>query len=208
MSRLRQRKILSKIIFALLGLAVFLFSYQLGNRYAQQGKPDTSTFLLPQPITLDPFSLIDQEGASFSDRDFKGYWTLVMPGDHRLASCKQLMTRYVLAWNRLAHDRPLQNMTRVAFLSLAPTSQPNTELKSFVEFMHPDFVGLSGEEDDVRQFAAQLGLAESENRIAQCNELDSIVALINPQGQLKALFTGISDPVTIAQDLETIVHTK
>ena len=194
-------------MFALLGLAVFLFSYQLGNRYAQRGKPDTSAFLLPEPIALDPFSLIDHEDESFRDQDFTGHWTLVLPGDHRRASCKQLLTRYVLAWNRLAHDQPLQNMTRVAFLSLAPASQPNTELKSFIEFVHPDFVGLWGEEDDdARQFAAQLGLAESENKSLQCNELDSIVALIDPEGQLNALFTGISDPVTIARDLETIAH--
>ena len=117
MSRLRQKKILSKIIFAILGLAVFLFSYQLGNRYAQPKKPDTSAFLLPEPIVLEPFSLIDEEGASFNSESFREYWTLVILGDHQLASCKQLMTRYVLAWNRLAHDKPLQNMTRVAFLS-------------------------------------------------------------------------------------------
>jgi len=206
MSRLRQQKILSKIVFALLGLAVFLFSYQLGNRYAQRGKPATSAFLLPEPIPLAPFFLIDHEGASFGSGDFKGHWTLVIAGDHRSASCKQLMTRYALAWNRLAHNQPLQHMTRVAFLSLAPASHPNTELRSFVEFIHPDFVGLSGDEEAVLQFAAQLGLPESENKITQCNELDSIVALINPQGQLNALFTGISDPVTIAQDLETIVN--
>jgi len=206
MSRLRQKKILSKIIFAILGLVVFLFSYQLGNRYAQPEKPDTSAFVLPEPIALEAFSLIDEDGAPFSSGDFKGTWTLVMPGDHRLASCKQLMTRYVLAWNRLAHDKPLQNMTRVAFLSLVPTGHSNNELKSFVEFIHPDFVGLSGEENDVRQFAAQLGLAESGNKSVQCDELDSIVALINPQSQLSALFTGISDPAIIAHDLEIIAY--
>lgn len=204
MSRLRQKKILSKIIFAILGLVVFLFSYQLGNRYAQPEKPNTSAFVLPEPVALEPFSLIDEDGAPFSSGDFKGNWTLVMPGDHRLASCKQLMTRYVLAWNRLAHDKPLQNMTRVAFLSLVPTDHSNNELKSFVEFIHPDFVGLSGEEDEVRQFAAQLGLAESANKSVQCDELDSIVALINPQSQLSALFTGVSDPAIIAHDLEII----
>ena len=193
-------------MFALLGLAVFLFSYQLGNRYAQRGKPDTSAFVLPEPIALDPFSIKDHEDGSFSDQDFKGHWTLVIPGDHRRASCKQLLTRYVLAWNRLAHHQSIQNMTRVAFLSLAPATHPNTELKSFIEFVHPDFVGLSGEGDDVRQLAAQLGLAESEDKSLQCNEMDSIVALIDPEGQLNALFTGISDPVTIAQDLETIAH--
>jgi cytochrome oxidase Cu insertion factor (SCO1/SenC/PrrC family) len=206
MSRLRQRKILSKVMFAVLGLAVFVFSYQLGNRYAQPGKPDTSAFLLPEPITIEPFSLIDEEGASFGSGDFKGYWTLVMPGDHQHASCKQLMARYVLAWNRLAHDKPLQNMTRVAFLSLVAKSHTNNGLKSFIEFIHPDFVGLSGGENDVRRFAAQLGLAEYENKSVQCNEPGSIVALINPEGQLSALFTGVSDPAIIAHDLETIVH--
>lgn len=206
MSRLRQKKILSKIIFAVLGLVVFLFSYQLGNRYAQPDKPNTSAFVLPEPIALEPFSLINEDGAPFSPGDFKGSWTLVMPGDHRLESCKQLMTRYVLAWNRLAHDKPLQNMTRVAFLSLVPTGHSNNELKSFIEFIHPDFVGLSGDEDEVRRFAAQLGLAETTNEFAQCNELDSIVALINPQSQLSALFTGVSNPAIIAHDLETIAN--
>ena len=193
-------------MFAILGLVVFLFSYQLGNRYAQPDKPDTSAFVLPEPIAIEAFSLIDEDGAAFNSGDLKGSWTLVMPGDHRLASCKQLMTRYVLAWNRLANDKPLQNMTRVAFLTLAPTDQSNNGLKSFIEFMHPDFVGLSGEEDEVRGFAAQLGLADSNDKLILCDKLDSIVALINPQGQLSALFTGISDPAIIAHDLETIAH--
>lgn len=206
MSQLRQKKILSKLIFAILGLGVFLFSYQLGNRYAQPEKPDTSAFLLPEPLAFEPFSLVDEDGAAFSSGDFKGTWTLVMPGDHRLESCKRLVARYVLAWNRLAHDKPLQDMTRVAFLSLVPTAHSNNELKSFIEFMHPDFIGLSGEENEVRQFAAQLGLAESGNKSVQCDELDSIVALINPQSQLSALFTGVSDPAIIAHDLEIIAY--
>ena len=204
MFRLRQKKILSKIIFSLLGLAVFLFSYQLGNRYARQEAADTRAFLLQEPIALDPLFLVDHEGASFNLEDFKGHWTLVIAGDHRRLTCEQLITRYVLAWNRLAHDRSLQDMTRVAFLSLAPAGRQNDELKSFIEFVHPDFVGLSGEKDQVRRFAAQLGLAESGDATAQCSELDSIVALINPQGQLNALFTGISDHGPVARDLETI----
>jgi len=206
MTRLRQRKILSKIIFALLGLAVFLFSYQLGNRYAQSRKPETSAYWLPEAIALEPFSLIDEEGEVFDPRNFSDHWTLVIIGDHRLASCKQLVSSYVLAWNRLAHDKALQNMTRVAFLSLAPTGYSVNELKSFIDFMHPDFVALTGEENDLRHFAAQLGLPESENNSVQCDKQDSIVALIDRHAQLTALFTGISDPAIISTDLIIITH--
>lgn len=206
MSRLRQKKILSKIIFAILGLAVFLFSYQLGNRYTLSKKPETSAYWLPEAIALEAFSLIDEEGETFDSGDFKGHWTLVIIGDHRLAACKQLVGRYVFAWNRLAHKPSLQNMTRVAFLSLAPAGYSGNELKSFIEFIHPDFVALTGKEAALRQFAAQLGLPESGHNSVQCNTQDSIVALIDPRGQFNALFTGISDPVTISTDLITITQ--
>ncbi len=193
-------------MFAILGLAVFLFSYQLGNRYAQPEKPDTSAYLLPEAIALMPFSLTDEEGAAFDTADFKNYWTLVIVGDHQHAGCKRLLTLYVLAWNRLAHDRPLQNMTRVAFLSLAASGYTVSELKSYIEFMHPDFIALTGDKADLDQLSVQLGLPEDDNKSVQCSEQNGIVALINPDSELNALFTGISDPAVIAHDLETIAH--
>ena len=205
-SRLRQQKLLSKIMFAILGLAVFLFSYQLGNRFAQPDKPETSAFVLPVAMALEPFSLVDQNGETFKLQNLTDYWTLVILGDHRQESCKKFMIPYVLAWNRLAHDKQLQDMTRAAFLTLAPTASPNMELKAFIEFIHPDFVGLTGEEHEVRQFAVQLGLSEAGSNVSSCDESESIVGLIDPQGRLSALFSGISDPAIIAHDLEIIAY--
>lgn len=204
MSQLRQSKILSKITFAVLGLAVFLFSYQLGNRYAQPEKPDTTALLLDDPIPLKTISLIDEEGAPFHTRNLEKHWTLVIIGDHRLDSCRQLLTRYVLTWNRLAHDESLQSMTRVAFLSLSPGEISPDELKSTIEFAHPDFIALTGKQDDLRQFAVQLGLSQAAEKPVECSDLDSIVSLIDPDARIRAIFTGLTDPAVIARDLETI----
>lgn len=142
----------------------------------------------------------------FHLQDLTEHWSLLILGDHRHDSCKQFMTRYVLAWNRLAHDKQLQDMTRAVFLTLAPVSQSRDELKSFIEFIHPVFVGLAGAEGEAQRFAVQLGLAAAETGSVQCADLDTIVALINPQSQLSALFTGISEPAIIAHDLEAIAH--
>ncbi len=204
MSRLRKTKLLSKITFAALGLVVFLFSYQLGNRHAQREKPDTSALILDTPIPLKAISLIDEEGAPFHTSNLEKHWTLVVIGDHRLDSCKQLLTRYVFAWNRLAHDSVLQSMTRVAFLSLNPGESSTDDLKSFVELIHPDFIGLTGKKDDLHQFAEQLGLPQAEEKPVECSDLDSVVSLIDPDASIRAVFTGITDPAAIASDLETI----
>jgi hypothetical protein len=63
-------------------------------------------------------------------------------------------------------------------------------------------VTIGGPERERNRLARQLGITETELAgEIECDPQNSVVALINPDGYLLALFTAVTDPSVIARDL-------
>lgn len=199
---MQPRRILVKLLFAFAALSVFAFSYYLGNRYARPGHDELQAFLFAEPQKIRTFSLVDKNGNPFDEKAFGGYWNFVMAGDLDDDNCRSLLVRYVLAWNYLAPDPELQKKTRVVFLDTRTPPRPPQELKNRIEFFNPAFTAIGGAERERNRLARQLGIAEAELAGGiECDSQNSVVALINPDGYLLALFTAVTDPSVIARDL-------
>lgn len=198
---MKRARLGTKLLFALSALAVFATSYYLGNRYARPGGTDLQAFALPQPQKIQPFQLRDKNGEMFDARSFEGHWNFVMAGDLKHEECRSLLVRYVLAWNHLAAKPKLQKKTRVVFLDTADPL-PSQELKTLIEFFNPAFTAVNGKREEWAKLAAQLGISrQSIDSGIPCDSRNGVVALINPDGYLLALFTAVTDPATIASDL-------
>jgi len=196
------RKVLVKLLFALAALSVFAFSYYLGNRYARPGHDSLQAFVLPEPQKIEAFKLVDKEGRVFDEKSFEGHWNFVMAGDLRDENCRSLLVRYVLAWNYLASDPKLQKKTRVVFLDMTDPPKSDGQLKSEIDFFNPAFTAVDGPDPERRKLARQLGISKAVlDRGIECDSQNSVVALINPDGYLLALFTAVTDPAVIAKDL-------
>ena len=196
------QKILVKLLFALAALSVFVFSYYLGNRYARPGHDSLQAFVLPEPQKITPFRLVDKEGKIFNENSFEGYWNFVMAGDLKDEKCRSLLVRYVLAWNYLAADPKLQKKTRVVFLNMTNPPLTAGQLKAGIDFFNPAFTTLDGPDTERRKLARQMGISRTTlDRGTECDSQNSVVALINPDGYLLALFTAVTDPAVIAKDL-------
>ena len=196
------RKILVKLLFALAALSVFVFSYYLGNRYARPGHDTLQAFVLPKPQEITSFNLVDKEGKVFNEKSFEGHWNFVMAGDLMDENCRSLLVRYVLAWNYLAANPKLQKKTRVVFLDLSDPPMPPEQLKKAIDFFNPAFTALDGPDPERSKLARQLGISKATlDRGTECDSQNSVVALINPDGYLLALFTAVTDPAVIAKDL-------
>lgn len=205
MPRTGQNKWRVKVILALFGMAIFAFSYQLGNRYANRGKATLVANILTRPVLLTQLHFIDKNGEPFNVDSFSPYWNVLIGGNHKLQACKDLVTAYVLAWNRLSHLPELQKSTRIVFYLLDPGNTPPGELKSFIDFYNPDFTAVSGDRPGVQYLAEQLGLPGKEDSDhIYCESQASVVGLVNPQGYLVATFTGSSEPRAIAHDLQIL----
>ncbi len=199
---MRTGNLVSKLLFALAALAVFTFSYYLGNRYARPGHDRLQAFVFPEPQQVVPFRLVDKNGAPFTENAFRGHWNFVVTGDLEQERCRPLLFRYVLAWNYLANEPKLQEKTRVVFLDLGREPRTPEELKQFIDFYNPAFTAIDGDAGQKRRLARQLGVPEAAlERGVQCDSQNGVVALISPDGVLLALFTGVTDPAAIARDL-------
>ncbi len=196
------RRILTKLLFAFMAVGVFALSYYLGNRYARPAMANLQAFPFPDPQPVIDFQLVDKNGEPFDRNSLLGHWNFLVAGtmDHR--QCRPLMFRYILAWNHLAGEPKLQKKTRVVFLDLARQEQDPKELKAFIDFYNPAFTALTGPFEERHRLARQMGIPKQVlEQGVRCDSQNAVVALINPDGYLLALFTGVTDPAAIAHDL-------
>ncbi len=200
MSARRQKSLALKFFLALLAAVIFTLSYMLGNQYARPLLADLQAIPLPAPERIRDFSLTDKHGEPFGRDSLLGHWNFVMAGDLHDPGCRDLLRLYVFAWNRLAHDPPLQKKARVVFLQTG--AMETGAMKQAIEFFNPAYTALSGSPPDMETLTRQMGLPAGRLLPSSCSIEKSAVALINPDGFLIALFTGLTDPAVIAHDLE------
>ena len=196
----RPKSLALKFSLALMAAVIFALSYYLGNQYARPLLAELQALPLPSPEKVRDFSLADKYGEPFSRDSLRGYWNFVMVGDLHDPGCQDLLRLYVFAWNRLAHDLPLQKKTRVVFMQTS--AMETRDMKQAIEFFNPAYTALSGSERELETLTRQMGLPADRPLPSSCSIEKSAVALINPDGFLIALFTGLTDPAVIAHDLE------
>ncbi|WP_296802893.1 SCO family protein [Thiolapillus sp.] len=197
--KLRQKKIAPKLLFALFAVLIFIASYYLGNQYARPLVKDISATVLPRPEKIGGFVLTDKDGKVFTADSFKNFWNFVVVGNLYDGGCDSLLRLSVSAWNRLAANPALQKTTRIVFVQAAAGPDGTEKLKQAIEFYNPAFTAVSGDKREIQKLGQQIGLYTDN---PGCNPESSVVALINPEGYLLALFTGSDNPAEIARDLQ------
>jgi len=197
--KLRQKKIAPKLLFALFAVLIFIASYYLGNQYARPLVKDISATVLPRPEKTGGFTLTDKNGKPFTAESFKNFWNFVIVGNLYDGGCDSLLRLYVSAWNNLAIKPALQKTTRIVFVHTNADPEEAEKLKQAIEFYNPVFTAVSGDEREIQKLGKQIGLYTNS---AGCSLENTVVALINPEGYLLALFTGANDPAQIARDLQ------
>ena len=199
MSKLRQKKFLPKLIFAVFAVIIFIASYYLGNQHARPLTTDINAAILPQPEKIRPFHLTDKNGRPFTRQSLENFWNFLIIGNLQDTGCDSLLRAYVMAWNNLAHKPELQKKTRVVFIHTGLPAKRPEQLKQAIEFYNPAFTAAFGAQKEIHALGRQIGLY---HEATSCNLDSSVVALISPDRYLLALFTGMTDPADIAGDLQ------
>ena len=193
-------------MLAIAAVGIFAFGYHWGNRYARPKAENLSAYVFVDPVKIRPFTLLDEQGRSFSSDSFQDHWNLIMAGRLDAPGCQRLLVRYVLAWNNLAQDAKMQKHTRVVFMDLRQPPVSTKTLRKNIDFFNPAFIALQGSPEQLARLGKQLGM--NAQRLASqttCAPDEAVVALVGPTGYLQALFTGVTSPVDIAHDL---IHFK
>ena len=180
-----------------------------------QGPPQPSNaalMVLPEPRVIADFALVDDAGAPFMLDNLRGHWSLMFFGyTHCPDVCPS--TLYDL---KLVHEK-LEQLNgdgapghQVLFVSVDPERDTPEQLGQYVSYFHPDFIGVTGAQEQLAPLTMQLGIAyrieDHEAGSTQYNVDHSVsVLLMDPQGRLHGVFPAPHDADKIAGELAAAI---
>lgn len=178
-----------KLIY-LLFAALALFIGQLVYHFKFGATVSEHTQVYQPARAIQPFQLVDQHQQKFDQDALTGKWSLAFLG---YLSCPDIcpMTMVKLA-NLLPKlqqvaDEPVQ----VLFISVDPKRDDADKRKEYVNYFNPEILGLGAEHKDLFPFVRNLGLMysiPSSDEQSYFVDHSASVVLINPQGQIAAIF--------------------
>lgn len=114
-----------------------------------------------EPVVLEPFTLTDQRGQSFSEQNLLGKWTLIFFG---FTSCPDICPLTLTELDQFYRTLPVETQaldTRVVMVTVDPERDTPEKMADYMLSFNPNFVGLTGPYDDIAALARQLYIAHS-----------------------------------------------
>jgi protein SCO1/2 len=172
------------------------------------GPLQVAGFYLPEPLSLQAFSLLDHNARPFTAASLRSHWTLLFFGyTHCPDVCPTTLAQIRATKRLLAAQSPFIKLA-VVFVSIDSQRDTSAELKQYVEQYGADFIGVGGSATNTDSFAQQFRVkyARSGNTGASSRiDHTSSVALVDPRARLRALLSVPLRPEAVAQDLKRIV---
>lgn len=202
---------LRRAVLVLLAVGTLLLGYYAGNQFSHQRLDPGSVTLLPEFKPLPEFSLVDYNGEPFTRDSLQGKWHLVFFGYTYCPDiCPTTLTRYTQVNNRLQEAPEVLGSTRVLFVSVDPKRDIPERLKEYVQFFNPEFLGATGDPEEIAQLAKAFALFyQVHEPDANGNYLidhSAAVAIVNPNAELVGYFNAVMDPEVIASDFRRLVE--
>ena len=185
---------------ALVSVAAFV----LLNRPASA--PQIQGVLLPEPLEIPAFRLLNHNNEAFTNEDLKGRWHLVSYG---FTTCPDICPTTLTQLADVTRQLKEQGQTdlRILFYSVDHRRDTVTQMATYMPFFDPGFVGLTHLDDSENPhlpFEQGLGIVaqlvpiigpdvDPADNEYQVNHGVTLF-LINPEGELQAIFEPDSGP--------------
>lgn len=199
-------------IVGILGIAVgfaashFMFSEQTVDL---SGRLDVATVLGGDDRPLPQFSLVDHDDKKFTKDNLTGEWSLVFFG---FTHCPDICPATLAILSQVTEDLDTTHADKLGIymVTVDPERDKPAHLKSYVTYFNKDFVGVTGDTDQLGLVTKSLGAVariQDHEKGATDYAVDhsSHMALINPKGNLYAIFTAPHEPGRIISDLKQIL---
>ncbi|MBF0380430.1 MAG: SCO family protein [Magnetococcales bacterium] len=167
---------------------------------------DLKGIVLPQTKQLQPFVLIDHNKKSFKLDALKERWSFLFFGyTHCPDICPTALGELATVFDNLTQEKNILAQSQGVFVSIDPERDTPDDLKNYVEYFNPKFIGVTGEDLELKNFTKQFGATyvltpkkgeEGDYQVFHT----SAVFLINPKGEFHAIFQpSMSNPEKITK---------
>ena len=186
MSSVRKTLAIGFLFLASTGGALFLYFAMYGGG----GEPEHAT-LLPAPMPLPAFELIDQDGASFTPQQMTDRWSLVFFGfTHCPDICPATLQQLAIARDRVQSDGG--NFPDIVLISVDPERDDAAVMRAYVQNFGDGIKGVTGAPENLQALTKALGIFVAKSDLPNGGytvDHSSAVLLINPSAEWHAVFT-------------------
>jgi protein SCO1/2 len=181
-----------------------------------QGPPQPSNatlLVLPEPRVIADFALVDDQGEPFTLDNLRGRWSLLFFG---FTNCPDVCPG-TLNDLKLVHEKLSQLNGdaapghQIVFVSVDPERDTPEKLHRYLNYFHPDFIGVTGPLQQLSPLTMQFGIAfhiqEHQAGSTSYNVDHSVsIMLTDPQGRLQGVFPTPHDAGRIASELASVIE--
>lgn len=188
------------ILLAVITLGV-AFAWQYGLFDASGGRPGASGIAK----LGGPFTLVDQDGKTRSDADFRGKLMLIYFGYTFCPdACPTALQVMTVAADMLGDKR---RDVQPIFITIDPARDTAARLKEYMTNFDPRFVALTGSPEAIAQAAKAYRVYYAEAPDSKSNtdylmDHSSIIYLMDRQGRYITHFTHASNPEDLARAIK------
>lgn len=187
------------------------FSVAWLARNSQPIQLEAGLWLGEQARNLPNFELIDHNGKSFERDDMQGKWHLLFFG---YTQCPDICPGSLQALSEMLRsidDSDVSDAIRVVFVSVDPDRDTPEVLKTYVQYFHPDFLGVTGTEPNLRHLTNAIGISffldrDNADQTSYQVSHSGAAILLNPSVQYAGLFRSPQNSLAIANDLTKIIE--
>ena len=186
------------------------FVYKL---HRAQATPEIQALLYPSPKLLPEFELVDHKNERFSRDQLLGQWSVVFFG---YTFCPDICPTTMATLSSIMKDIPkdIASKVQVVFVSVDPERDTPERLGQYVPFYHPDFIGTTGSDEQLKLISMAVGAVYLKMPMGDSYQMQHTgrIFIIDPMGRRFGIFAdnndvpGTLDAAQIKQDLISIIR--
>jgi protein SCO1/2 len=177
---------------------------------ARIAPPETErATVLPEPRSLPPLDLVDQDGRALPAGFFASHWTLVFFGFTQCPDICPTTLATLAQVNAQLADLPDAARPRVLLISVDPERDPPERIAAYVRFFDPTFLGATGSAEATAAAAAAFGVPYARVSMPEGGytmDHGSGLFLVGPGGGLVAYLSAPHETGVIARDFRRILE--
>ncbi len=168
--------------------------------------------IYPIAKNILPFKLDSGNNKTLDDYDLKNHWSIVFFGYSNCPDVCPNTLNILSDFYKKVESRKLTNgkKPQVIFVTLDPNRDTANNLSEYTKFFNQKFIAASGSQATINQLITDFGVVAIKNKPDTNGDYfidhSSHMFLINPEGQIKAIFTAPHTSDVLAKDYINIVN--
>jgi len=202
------------IMMTAVALAATLAGVWLADIYREHDSravllPNQVITLFPDPKPLTAFALTDHKNRVFDLASLKGKWSFLFFGfTHCPDICPTTLAVLARARDNIAKNTVGAEDIQFVFISVDPNRDTASKLRQYVDYFDTTFLGVTGNDAQIRNLAGQLGAAY---QVAIKPGMENYpvyhstaVFLLDPRARYHAVFTPPHDAEAISRRFKVV----